>query len=245
RERLEGFFARGLADYAEGRNHPDQQASSGLSPYLHFGHIGTHEIFHALCERETWDGMPRGEQRRGTRNGFWGLPPNTESFLDELITWRELCFNTAQTSPHYERYDALPDWAKKTLAVHADDARQVQYTLKQLEHAETDDPIWNAAQRELLREGRMHNYLRMLWGKKILEWSKTPQVALKRMIQLNNKYAIDGRDPNSYGGIFWVLGRYDRPWGPERPIFGTVRYMSSAATKRKLELARYLERYAE
>jgi deoxyribodipyrimidine photo-lyase len=243
RARLSAFLARDLGRYAEGRNHPDQHAASGLSPYLHFGQIGTHAIFHALCGVESWDGMPRGEQRRGARHGFWGLSLDAESFLDELVTWRELAFNTAATMPHYERYGALPDWAKKTLAEHADDEREASYSLAELESARTEDPIWNAAQTELVREGRMHNYLRMLWGKRILGWSKTPQIALKRMIQLNNKYALDGRDPNSYAGIFWVLGRYDRPWGPERPVFGKIRFMSSAATKRKLELAQYLARY--
>jgi deoxyribodipyrimidine photo-lyase len=242
-ERLQSFLARGLGDYAEGRNHPDRHAASGLSPYLHFGQISTHAMFHALCEVEHWDGMPRGEQQRGTRHGFWGLSVNAEAFLDELITWRELALNAAATMPHYGRYGSLPEWAKKTLAVHAADTRPQTYSLAQLERAQTDDAIWNAAQTELVREGRMHNYLRMLWGKKILEWSNTPQVALKRMIQLNNKYALDGRDPSSYAGIFWVLGRYDRPWGPERAIFGTIRFMSSAATKRKLELKQYLARY--
>jgi deoxyribodipyrimidine photo-lyase len=241
--RLDTFLARGLSRYAEGRNHPDEQAASGLSPWLHFGHLGTHEIFYALCKHETWDGIPRGDRRAGTREGFWGLSPNAEAFLDELITWRELSYNAAATLPDYESYDSLPTWAKTTLGAHAADARPKLYTLKQLEQAKTHDPIWNAAQTELAQEGRMHNYLRMLWGKKILEWSKSPRVALQRMIELNNKYAIDGRDPNSYAGMFWVLGRYDRPWGPKRPIFGSIRYMSSDAAKRKLELRDYLVRY--
>jgi deoxyribodipyrimidine photo-lyase len=241
--RLDAFFARGLSRYAEGRNHPDEDVASGLSPWLHFGQLGTHEIFYELCKRETWDGIPRGDRRSGTRDGFWGLSPNAEAFLDELITWRELSYNAAATLPNYESYASLPAWAKATLAAHAADARPQLYTLKQLEQAQTHDPIWNAAQTELVREGRMHNYLRMLWGKKILEWSKSPRVALQRMIELNNKYAIDGRDPNSYAGMFWVLGRYDRPWGPKRPIFGSIRYMSSDATRRKLELRDYLARY--
>jgi deoxyribodipyrimidine photo-lyase len=243
RARLDAFLAGALASYHEGRNHPDQQAASGLSPWLHFGQIGTHEIFHALAQHETWDGMPRGDQRRGTREGFWGLSVNAEAFLDELVTWRELAYNGAATLPDYERYDSLPAWAKATLAAHASDDRPELYTLKQLEQAQTHDDIWNAAQTELTREGRMHNYLRMLWGKKILQWSKSPRVALERMIELNNKYAIDGRDPNSYAGMFWVLGRYDRPW-PERAIFGTIRYMTSDSTRKKLDLRAYLARYA-
>ena len=119
------------------------------------------------------------------------------------------------------------------------------YELEEFEHSKTHDEIWNAAQRQLKQEGRMHNYLRMLWGKKILEWSASPMDALHVMIELNNKYALDGRDPNSYSGIFWVLGRYDRAWGPERPIFGKIRYMSSDSTKRKLKLKNYLAKYGE
>jgi deoxyribodipyrimidine photo-lyase len=121
--------------------------------------------------------------------------------------------------------------------------RPVLYTPAQLESAATHDEVWNAAQRQLVREGRLHNYLRMLWGKKILEWSPSPQQALETLVELNNKYALDGEDPNSYAGIFWILGRYDRPWGPERPIFGTVRYMSSENARRKLRMRQYLVRY--
>ena len=129
------------------------------------------------------------------------------------------------------------------MASHADDPREPSYTLEQFESAATHDPLWNAAQRQLVREGRIHNYLRMLWGKKILEWSASPQAALEILIELNNKYALDGRNPNSYSGIFWVLGRYDRAWGPERPIFGTIRYMSSENTARKVRVKEYLRRY--
>jgi deoxyribodipyrimidine photo-lyase len=244
RAQLATFLKRGLSRYQEGRNHPDQAAASGLSPYLHFGHIASHEIFQALVRLERWDGLTQAPARAGAREGFWGMSANAEAFLDELVTWRELAYNTAATLPDYEQYDSLPSWAKTTLAAHASDPRPTLYSLQQLERAETHDPIWNAAQTELCREGRMHNYLRMLWGKKILEWSPSPREALARMIELNNKYALDGRDPNSYAGIFWVLGRYDRPWGPERSIFGTVRYMSSDATRKKLALRGYLERYA-
>jgi deoxyribodipyrimidine photo-lyase len=164
--------------------------------------------------------------------------------LDELITWRELGFNLAWQRTDYDRYESLPDWAQSTLAKHARDRRPKLYDLAQFERAETHDPLWNAAQRQLVCEGRIHHYLRMLWGKKILEWSATPQDALAVMIELNNKYALDGRDPNSYSGVFWVLGRYDRAWGPERPIFGKIRYMSSENTTRKLHVAGYLAKYA-
>jgi deoxyribodipyrimidine photo-lyase len=143
----------------------------------------------------------------------------------------------------FDRFESLPPWAIATLEKHAADGREHRYTLEQFTMAATHDPLWNAAQRQLATEGRLHNYLRMLWGKKILEWSASPREALAVMIELNNRLALDGRDPNSYSGIFWVLGRYDRPWGPERPVFGTIRYMSSANTARKLRVKEYLRRY--
>jgi len=143
----------------------------------------------------------------------------------------------------YDRYESLPDWAKATLEGHVQDHRAYLYNFEEFEAARTHDRLWNAAQNQLLRHGVMHNYLRMLWGKKILEWSPDPQSALKIMIELNNKYALDGRDPNSYSGIFWILGRYDRPW-PPRPILGKVRYMSSQSAARKLKLIGYLKKYA-
>ncbi|HQZ63658.1 MAG TPA: deoxyribodipyrimidine photolyase, partial [Planctomycetaceae bacterium] len=140
-------------------------------------------------------------------------------------------------------YESLPDWAQATLRIHQSDPRPVVYDFDQLRNAETHDQLWNAAQNQLTMTGRMHNYLRMLWGKKILEWSETPRDALATMIELNNRFAVDGRDPNSYSGIFWVLGRYDRAWGPERPIFGKIRYMTSENTARKLHLSKYLEQF--
>lgn len=241
---LERFLVERLSSYAEERNHPDEGATSGLSPYLHFGHISSHQVFSELTAREDWDTDRLAGAADGKRSGWWGLSESAEALLDQLITWRELGFNMSARRDDYERYESLPAWAQKTLAEHADDPRPYVYTLEELEGAATHDRIWNAAQTELLLEGRLHNYMRMLWGKKILEWSPTPQDALRVMIELNNKYALDGRDPNSYSGIFWCLGRYDRPWGPERPIFGKVRYMSSENTARKLRLAAYLERYA-
>jgi deoxyribodipyrimidine photo-lyase len=178
------------------------------------------------------------------RAGWWGMSAGAESFLDELVTWRELGYNMCAQQPgDYDRYESLPGWARASLDRHADDPRDPVYDIDALERSRTYDPLWNAAQRQLVREGRMHNYLRMLWGKKILQWSATPQEALATMIQLNNKYALDGRNPNSYSGIFWVLGRYDRPWAPERPIFGVIRYMSSENTAKKLRVKRYLDRY--
>jgi deoxyribodipyrimidine photo-lyase len=239
-KRVATFVEGALSRYGDERSHPDAAVASGLSPWLHFGHIATQRILKAVAEAEGWDGMPRGEQRNGSREGFWGISPSGEAFLDELITWRELCFNTALTLPDYHRYASLPGWAQKTLGQHAGDPRPRLYDLATLEGAGTYDPVWNAAQRELVRDGRMQNYLRMLWGKKILEWSATPEEALERALHLNNKYAIDGRDPNSYGGVFWVFGRYDRPWAPERPIFGTIRYMTSDSAQKKLRMKGYL-----
>jgi deoxyribodipyrimidine photo-lyase len=163
--------------------------------------------------------------------------------LDQLVTWRELGFNMCAKRADYDEFESLPDWAQATLRKHAADRRPVLYSEEDFEAAQTHDGLWNAAQTQLVTEGRMDPYLRMLWGKKILEWSASPQRALNLMIHLNNKYALDGRDPNSYNGIFWILGRYDRPWGPERPIFGTVRYMSSQNTARKLRGRKHGEEY--
>ena len=171
------------------------------------------------------------------------MSPSAESFLDELVTWRELGYNFCWQRSDYDQYSSLPEWAQETLAEHQADPRPSVYTLEELQSAKTHDHIWNAAQTQLVTEGRMHNYLRMLWGKKILEWSRTPQNALACMIELNNRFAVDGRNPNSYSGIFWVLGRYDRAWGPERPIFGKIRYMTSENTARKLKLTNYLRKY--
>ncbi len=167
-----------------------------------------------------------------------------EAFLDQVVTWRELGFNMCRHQEDHDRYESLTPWALDTLNRHAGDKRPYLYPLTTLTSATTHDPLWNAAQTQLVREGRIHNYLRMLWGKKILEWTPHPREALDTMIELNNRYALDGRDPNSYSGIFWVLGRYDRPWGPERPIFGKIRYMSSRNTARKFDVSGYIERYS-
>jgi len=167
-----------------------------------------------------------------------------ESFLDELVTWRELGFNYTSQRDDYDDYESLPEWAKASLEKHAPDAREHLYTLDELAESRTHDRVWNAAQRQLRETGVMQNYLRMLWGKKVLEWSRTPQEAMAALIELNNRYALDGRNPNSYSGISWVFGRYDRAWGPERPIFGTIRYMSSDNTVRKLKMKGYLAEWA-
>jgi len=244
RAHLERFLDHGLDRYGEERNDPDADAASGLSPYLHWGHLSAHEVAHAVLEREGWSPARLGSHADGKREGWWGVSPSAEAFLDELVTWRELGFVYCWHVPDHERWDTLPDWAKETLAEHAADPRAHVYTYEQFRDGATHDPLWNAAQRQLRTDGIVHNYLRMLWGKKILEWTERPRDALRVMLDLNNRYAVDGRDPNSVNGIFWVLGRFDRGW-PEREVYGKVRSMSSDATRRKVALARYLERWGE
>ena len=208
------------------------------------GHISAHEVFTEATLVDGWTPKRIASKATGSSSGWWGASEPVESFLDELITWRELGYNMCWQRDDYDRYESLPDWAKKSLAQHSRDKRESVYSLDEFEAAQTHDELWNAAQRQLVREGIIHNYLRMLWGKKILHWSATPQDALDTMIELNNKYAIDGRNPNSYSGIFWVLGRYDRAWGPERTIFGKIRYMTSDNTARKVRVADYIKQYS-
>jgi deoxyribodipyrimidine photo-lyase len=243
RQQLEAFLDEGFPRYADDRSHPDKKAESGLSAWLHFGHLGGEEVALAVLARV---GAPTfTPEQVARREGYWGLPAHAESFLDELLTWRELGYVYCHWRDDEEAYSSLPDWARKSLALHADDERPALYSYGELEQAKTDDPLWNAAQRQLLVEGRVTNYLRMLWGKKVMAWSATPQEALERLIELNNKWAIDGRDPNSLSGIFWCFGRFDRAWGPERPIYGKVRYMTSDSAQRKLRLKQYLARWGE
>jgi deoxyribodipyrimidine photo-lyase len=238
------FLDKKLPRYGEERNQPELDVASGLSPFLHFGHLSVHEVFHELKKREKWMPEKLSLRTTGSREGWWNMSPNADAFLDEIITWREVGYNFSSHRNDYDKYESLPDWVQSTLQQHAKDERDHLYTLAQFESAKTHDLLWNAAQVQLVREGRIHNYLRMLWGKKILQWSRSPQEAARIMIQLNNKYALDGRDPNSYSGIFWVLGRYDRPWAPVRPIFGLIRYMSSENTARKVSVKNYIRKYA-
>ncbi|TNF31366.1 MAG: deoxyribodipyrimidine photolyase [Deltaproteobacteria bacterium] len=240
---LAAFLDGHLAGYGQDRNHPDEDGASGLSPYLHFGHVSPHEVVSTLLAREGWTPARLSASTTGSRTGWWGVGPGAESFLDQIVTWRELGFVFAFHRPDHAEYDGLPDWARATLEEHVGDRRPWRYTREQLERAETHDEVWNAAQMQLRVEGRVHNYLRMLWGKKVLEWSAHPREAFHTLVALNDRWALDGRDPNSYSGIGWCLGRFDRAWGPERAIFGKIRYMSSENTKRKLHLQRYLARW--
>ena len=240
---LRRFLDDRLDRYGDERNDPDADVASELSGYLHFGHISSHQILDAVARRQDWSPWKLSDETGGRRRGWWNLDESVESFLDELVTWREVGYNFCFNRPDYAEFDSLPNWARETLEEHRSDPRPQTYSLEQFERADTHDEIWNAAQNELRSRGRIHNYLRMLWGKKVLHWSRSPREALDVMIELNNRYAIDGRNPNSYSGIFWVLGRFDRAWGPEREIFGKVRYMSSKNTRRKLKLGGYLDRW--
>ena len=218
--------------------------TSGLSAYLHFGHVSPHLILARLATKEGWTVDDISESTAGKREGWWGMSASAEAFLDQLCTWRELGLNNCAHDPAYARFESLPDWAQATLAEHESDEREHLYDLDDFENTRTHDDLWNAAQNHLRAEGIMPNYLRMLWGKKILHWSRNAREALDIMVELNNKYALDGRNPNSYSGILWTLGKFDRPWGPERPIFGKVRYMTSDNTRRKIKVDEYLARWS-
>ena len=199
---LDEFIEHRIDRYGE-RSQPEQNVASGLSPYLHFGHISPHQVIAAVWQRSAWDpSRVAGAKATGSREGWWGLPPAAESFMDQIVTWRELGYGFCFHRADYDQYESLPPWARKSLDEHASDRRVHTYTDAEFETGATHDPLWNAAQNQLVREGRMHNYLRMLWGKKILEWTPSPQRALAVMIELNNKYAVDDRNPNSYSGIF-------------------------------------------
>ncbi|MCB1137291.1 MAG: hypothetical protein KDK23_00995 [Leptospiraceae bacterium] len=235
-------FIEQMHRYPEQRNHPDAGATSGLSPYLHFGKISIHEVVRDILGKYDLEDRCRALVYNNGSRGFFPGPPEVDAFLDEALTWRETGYHFCHHRTDFDKYESLPDWALRTLKEHQKDKREHLYDLSQLESASTYDEIWNAAQRELMQAGRIHNYLRMLWGKKILEWSKSPKQALETALHLNNKYSIDGRNPNSYSGVFWIFGRFDRPW-QERDVFGKIRYMSSEQTRKKVRLKEYLERF--
>ncbi len=243
-KRMNDFLENDLAYYSEERNHPDRDRSSRLSPWLHFGKVSAYEAAFGALKRQPRDwGYDKIQPQNGKRDGFWGGHDYVDAFLDELVTWRETGFHFCHHTPNYDKFESLPDWAQETLREHEGDQREKIYSYEELAKAETSDDIWNAAQRQLVKEGVIHNYLRMLWGKNVLSWTPDVETALKYLIDLNNTYAIDGRDPNSYSGIFWILGRFDRAWGPERKVYGKVRYMTSDSTRKKIKLANYLKEF--
>lgn len=243
--RLADFARNRLPGYAENRSRPTSPANghaSGLSPYLHFGHISIEQVAEAALGPD-WGTESLEKAHSGKREGYFTRNPDVNSFLDEAFTWRDVGMNWhwARRADTRSLAAALPTWAMNSLNKHAADKRAFTYSLDEFENGKTHDPLWNAAQRELVATGTMQNYLRMLWGKKVLEWSKTPEDAYQTLVHLNNKYALDGRNPNSYTGILWCFGLFDRPWAPERDVYGVIRYMSSDNTAKKFKLAGYYE----
>jgi len=239
---LADFLEHKHATYATRRNEAEDPSNSGLSPYLHWGFTSVHAVFAALAEREDWSPTRLAPKPTGKREGWWGMSPNGEAFLDEIVTWRELSYNTAHYVAGHDTYASLPEWARTTLEAHRHDPRAETFTRDELEAGATYDALWNATQGQLRTDGRIHNYLRILWGKKFLEWTRRPEDALDFMLHVNNRWALDGRNPNSTSGITWVMGRYDHAW-QERPVIGKVRPMSSVATARKIRVTDYVARY--
>jgi deoxyribodipyrimidine photo-lyase len=221
RVRLKKFIEEILPDYDTARNKPERDGSSRLSSYLHFGFLSPLEI--ALAVRDA--AAPQEAK---------------DAYLEELIVRRELSYNLTYRNPNYDSLDVLPAWVHATMREHIGDERQITYSLEQLEAGETHDELWNAAQREMTATGEMHNYVRMLWGKNVIGWTKNYETAFETVVHLNNKYCLDGRNPNSYAGILWCFGKHDRPW-MERPVFGKMRYMTSGSTGKKFDSTRYIE----
>lgn len=222
---LREFVDKKLYRYKELRSDPTKDYQSNLSPYLHFGQISPVKVVREVLKRYP----PEDE--------------NVKSFFNELIVWRELARNFCFYNPLYNQFEGVPTWAKQTLTEHKKDIREYVYTLRELEEGKTHDPYWNAAQMELLKTGKMHNYMRMYWAKKLIEWTPEPKVAFDIACYLNDKYQLDGRDPNGYSGISWCFGTHDRPW-QERKIFGKVRYMNDKGLERKFDIRHYLLRYS-
>ncbi len=225
RVRLRRFVRERLNGYASERNQPQKDATSQLSPYLHYGQIGPHTV--AIAVRDA--AAPEADRR---------------AFLEELIVRRELAINFTIYNRRFARIESCERWALESLAAHRADPRAHMYSERQFANAETHDPLWNAAQRQMVESGWMHGYMRMYWAKKILEWSRSPRAAYEIAVRLNDRYELDGRDPNGYAGIAWAIGgKHDRAWGPERPIYGKVRYMSAASTGRKFDRRAYIARW--
>ena len=220
RRRLNRFVRKSLDEFAERRNDPGHDCLSDMSPYLHFGQISP--LYIALKVKKA-------------------ASPGTAAYLEELIVRRELSMNFVNYNGAYDSFRCLPDWAQKTLREHRAERRRQVYTLRQLEQAATHDPYWNAAQREMVFSGKMHGYMRMYWGKKIIEWTQKPERAFKVAVYLNNKYELDGRDPNGFAGVAWCFGKHDRAWA-ERPVFGKIRYMNDKGLRRKFDIQAYVDR---
>jgi deoxyribodipyrimidine photo-lyase len=218
---LEVFLDERLYNYDARRNDPNENAQSDLSPYLHFGQISAQRV---ALEAERYGRFVK----------------STEAFLEELIVRRELSDNYCRYNPDYDNLRRLPNWSSETLSSHRRDKREYVYTADEFENASTHDPLWNAAQREMVRKGKMHGYMRMYWAKKILEWSKTPEEAMQTAIYLNDRYELDGSDPNGYAGIAWSIGGvHDRPWF-DRPVYGKIRSMTYDGCKRKFGVEKYI-----
>ena len=218
---LERFLKHRLNGYAKNRNHPEMEGTSELSPYLHFGHLGPRAVAMAVSRSHA----PEDDKA---------------AYLEELIVRRELSINYVRFNERYDSLEGSERWAKATLRKHESDERPAAYSEETMERAETGDPLWNASQRQMVRRGWMHGYMRMYWAKKILEWSPSPARAFAFAVRMNDRYFLDGRDPNGYTGIAWAIGgKHDRPWF-ERPIFGTVRFMSFASTSKKFDSKRYM-----
>ncbi|HEX2571484.1 MAG TPA: deoxyribodipyrimidine photo-lyase, partial [Polyangia bacterium] len=223
---LERFIRERLDGYHHRRNRPELPGTSQLSPYLHFGQLGPRQVALAVGGAEA----PAADR---------------EAFLEELIVRRELAVNYVVHNPNYDRLAGCEAWARRSLAEHARDPRLALLSEERLEAGESPDPLWNAAQRQMVETGWMHGYLRMYWAKRLLEWTASPEEAFDLAVRMNDRYELDGRDPNGYAGIAWAIGgKHDRAWGPERPIFGKVRYMSYASTSRKFDAASYIEAHA-
>lgn len=221
--RLDRFVDSLLPDYAAARNDPGADGTSGLSPYLHFGHLSPITV--VLAARQATGGRGAGY----------------ETLVEELVVRRELSHNFTWYTPDYDSYQGLPAWARQTLDEHRRDPRQHLYSREELVAARTHDPYWNAAMVEMRETGFMHNYMRMYWGKQILLWSESPEEAYATALHLNNRFLLDGRDPNSYAGVGWCFGLHDRPW-PERQIVGKVRTMTAGGLERKKDMDGYLRR---
>jgi deoxyribodipyrimidine photo-lyase len=223
KRRLKRFVSEKLAGYDLLSRDPTAPCQSDLSPYLHFGQISPVEIVREIQEADAPD-------------------ESKVAFVEQVAVRRELAVNFIFYNPGYDRYEsAVPAWAKKTLNDHRDDKRPYIYSFDHFEQGNTHDPYWNAAQMEMVKTGKMHNYMRMYWGKKIIEWTRTPEEAFEIMLALNNRYELDGRDSNGFTGVAWCFGRHDRPW-QERPIFGKVRYMNAAGLERKFKIDEYVRR---